>query len=49
MKPFGLALAELTQFIVAGRHAQSEALLLLRRDMEKAYVVAADTPSIERR
>jgi hypothetical protein len=41
-KPFGLAFAEFTQFIVAGKHSESGALLLLRRDMEEAYVVAAD-------
>lgn len=42
MEPFGVAFAELTQFIVAGRHRESGALLHLRRDMEEAYVVAAD-------
>lgn len=42
MKPFGLAFAERTQFIVAGTHCQSGALLFLRRDMEEAYVVTGD-------
>jgi hypothetical protein len=40
-KEVGLALAERTQFILAGTHAHTKNQFFLRRDMEEGYVVAA--------